>query len=526
MKYSITVSSNGTWKLFVHGQVVSNSCKCIASVPACLHLCDLNALIAHLESLFVCPGHPDDRFVTMIKSKKGKEIKGCSGSLSAVLDDYCEIEYEGNVYNCTVRPSKCELLTELPRCSSCVAYRSTLRAMHSRWVKDVASPRRLHRRSNVSSHSNYRYLRTPEALARMSNLKHCADAALRKVEHLKSKLAETECNDSIEIDEQLERDLKEILSEKDSFVKETYPVNSFEYLFWEQQKEVHLKSDQRAMRWHPMIIKWCLNLKYISSSAYNALRSSGILKLPSERTLRDYSNWVKAKVGFQHEVDNQLKEEANLEKCLEFKKCICLVWDEVRIKQGLVYDKSSCKLIGFTDLDAIGNHLKSFEQQISTGKTTHPIATNMQVFMVRGLFSGLEFPYAQFPVDNLSGCTIACLVDECICHLESLGFKVLALCCDGASCNRKCLKILGYPDSEGFVFKAHNVYADEERPIFLFSDPPHLIKTVRNCWANSYGHKFIRKLYVSFKNKKKFKKRIILYFNPRLMVKLSAGKHW
>ena len=35
--------------------------------------------------------NPDDHFVTMIKSKKGKEIKGCSGSVSAVLDDYCEM---------------------------------------------------------------------------------------------------------------------------------------------------------------------------------------------------------------------------------------------------------------------------------------------------------------------------------------------------------------------------------------------------------------------------------------------------
>ena len=33
-------------------------------------------------------------------------------------------------------------------------------------------------------------------------------------------------------------------------------------------------------------------------------------------------------------------------------------------------------------------------------------------------------------------------------------------------------------------------------PLFFISDVPHLIKTVRNCWANSFGHKHTRKLQV------------------------------
>ena len=41
---------------------------------------------------------------------------------------------------------------------------------------------------------------------------------------------------------------------------------------------------------------------------------------------------------------------------------------------------------------------------------------------------------------------------------------------------------------ESIAYKAINVFAREQsRPLFLFSDPPHLIKTVRNNLANS-GH--------------------------------------
>ena len=51
-----------------------------------------------------------------------------------------------------------------------------------------------------------------------------------------------------------------------------------------------------------MMIKWCLNLKLMSSSAYSALRTSGALTLPSERTLHDYTHFIKPDVGFSNEV--------------------------------------------------------------------------------------------------------------------------------------------------------------------------------------------------------------------------------
>ena len=38
-------------------------------------------------------------------------------------------------------------------------------------------------------------------------------------------------------------------------------------------------------------------MKYHSSKAYESLR--GIIKLPSSRTLRDYTHWAEAKPGIQ-----------------------------------------------------------------------------------------------------------------------------------------------------------------------------------------------------------------------------------
>ncbi len=51
------------------------------------------------------------------------------------------------------------------------------------------------------------------------------------------------------------------------------------------------------------MIRWCLYLRHCSNKAYDTIRESA---LPSQRTLRDYSNAVKADAGFSSEVDQQL----------------------------------------------------------------------------------------------------------------------------------------------------------------------------------------------------------------------------
>lgn len=120
----------------------------------------------------------------------------------------------------------------------------------------------------------------------------------------------------------------------------------------------------------------------------------------------------------------------------------------------------------------------------------------MLVFMVRGICSALKFPYAQFPVaiKTASGDTLHPIVWKCVERLEMLGLKVLTMVSDGASCNRKFYGM--HKKGTGISHKMANVYADKERPIFLISDVPHLLKTARNSWANSHAHSNIRHLWV------------------------------
>ena len=116
-----------------------------------------------------------------------------------------------------------------------------------------------------------------------------------------------------------------------------------------------------------LLNRWCLNLKLLSSAAYHCLRTSGFVKLPSERTLRDYTHFFKSTTGFQSEVDAMLKRELKVEDMdgEDPKKYVVLLLDEMKVKESLVYDKHSAEIVGFVELDDIDDHVKRLEQLLA-----------------------------------------------------------------------------------------------------------------------------------------------------------------
>lgn len=63
--------------------------------------------------------------------------------------------------------------------------------------------------------------------------------------------------------------------------------------------------------------------------------------------------------------------------------------------------------------------------------------------------------------------------------------QVLAVTFDGASVNRRFVKLhCGTTHTEP-VYRVKNPYATDDRFLYFISDPPHLIKTVRNCFASN-----------------------------------------
>ena len=177
------------------------------------------------------------------------------------------------------------------------------------------------------------------------------------------------------------------------------------------------------------MIKWYIYLCRKSQSAYKAFRQSKCVMLPSQRTLRDYTHYVKGTAGFSAEVDLQLMQAVNIDKCEEQVKYIFLLLDEMYIREDLVYDKNTDMIIGFVNLGEINTHLLAFERSLSesdssTSSLYPPLASTMMSFMVRGLFNSLQHPYAQFPCHQVKGDLLFQPFWGAVLRLERCGFKV------------------------------------------------------------------------------------------------------
>lgn len=485
----IIIHPDCTWQAFVYDQELPRSSCAVEDIDHILNDCNaLQDLVHALDRCQICCGNYEQRFVSLAESRNG-QIKKQNGAISAYLDNTLLID---GVSMPTVRSTQCDLLSRSSKCTHCAAYRKNLRAIISRASK-VSSPVK-RKRLDASSHTNYRYLNSPELRERLHNSRKQNHILGRKIEQLKCKVEKLSQSAGVALDSHLNSDLQTIIAENND--KLAHPPDSFARIFWDQQRE-SLQKHPKQMRWHPMMIKWCIHLKMLSSSCYKSFRSSGVIQLPSERTLRDYTHVIKAKAGFQSDVDEQLSKEANIDNAKEHQKYVALVFDEVKIREDLVYNKHSGELIGFVNLTDINQHLSTLEQACtSDDNEAHlpQLATHMLVFMIRGICSSLKFPYVHFPVRAASGDILHPIVWECVEHLELLGLKVLTFVSDGASCNRKFYNMQG--KGSGITHKINNIYADEERPIFLISDVPHLLKTARNSWANSHAHANTRHLKV------------------------------
>ena len=95
----------------------------------------------------------------------------------------------------------------------------------------------------------------------------------------------------------------------------------------------------------------------------------------------------------------------------------------------------------------------------------------MLIFGTRGATADIQLP----------------IVDEAVYRLELGGLKIISITADGASPNKKMFKLYSCQrDKLSVPYKTRNPYSpDGKRWLFFFVDPPHLIKTTRNCWANS-----------------------------------------
>ena len=384
-----------------------------------------------MDKLSICAGQPDNHYIKMVSAKRGL-LKLQDGSTMADVDVYVSVKMNGYLFSKTIRANKCQLLIHGVKCNSCSTYRATLGVMYNRWLRRSSEDI-----SDSSSHANVRYMNTPEKKQIIAKLKKRAKSAEVELQKLKVKVRELTQNQGQIIDGAFHDDLFGIMQENNEEVKKKYPEGSFQRLFWEEQINAARVKNSRQIRWHPLIIRWCLNLKLLSSAAYHATRTAEFIKLPSERTLHDYPHYFKSKVGFQLEVTRQLQKEAKIEDLPENRRFCALIFDEMKIKENLFTISMVGKyVIGFVNLGGINDELLQLEREYMCENDRPPIAKHFLVLMIRGIFLKLDFPFVHFGTETVTADLLYPIVWEAVCHIEASGLKVVCITADGMSSNR------------------------------------------------------------------------------------------
>ena len=141
------------------------------------------------------------------------------------------------------------------------------------------------------------------------------EATKKRLHRVQKKLEDALDKQGVDVTKDLHDDLDSIVQENSPDIASKFPANSFQRIFWEQQQQANAAKTAHGRRWHPLMIKWCLYLRHVSSRGYEVLRNSGVISLPSQRTLRDYTHFLEAAPGFSAGVDQMLMDISKVMSC-------------------------------------------------------------------------------------------------------------------------------------------------------------------------------------------------------------------
>ena len=427
----------------------------------------LSNLIAVITSYNNCHGILSTEIIKQSSLKKHSVSKIFSPTSSAVT------LHESEFY----RPSNCLLLfknTDDTQCNICSSTEHKLQKQDEKATKRKeiaeATPAKLN--APISTTSSKRLKLTMQSYRLENKMLKNEIEKLQQGISLKSK--------SVSAD--LSNDLVSIVNNSNT----TMPP--FMKLFWEEQQK-YVKSSPNSIRYHPMIIRYCLSLAAKSSSMYDDIRydeknGTGFLILPSRRRLRDYKNYIRPQHGFNPEIIDELAQKTK--SFSEIEKFIVLLFDEMKVQDSLVWDKHTGDLIGYVDLGDADINFATLEK-------TDEVATHILVFMIRSIVNPFKFSLANFATTGATSSEMFPLFWQAVSICENNDLKVIAATGDGASQNRKMFKMHERTTLDADInhdvdvtYRTLNVFSTEEkRFIYFISDAPHLAKTARNSLYNS-----------------------------------------
>lgn len=471
---------NGGVELFVHRQSMCvNQFLCHADPPVPLESDSVNYFVG--------------RAITIVNKVRDMEI--CSGFdvekykpvwSNCPFGKIDENPYDESRYIETLRSTSCKRLVNSRkwRCSECSKlFHPLRRRLNSSAVEDPHTK------------TNNQYLSEVQKLKKLQDQRRELNNTKKQLARLREKMQELLEKQGVQVDPAMSDDLTNILKDGD--------LSPAQSIFLQEQIKASQKKNMVGVRWHPTMIRLALALHLTSPAAYELLRDTGMVKLPTSRTLFDYSHARPVEDGIDKVVLDSIADRVI--KFPKHRRYHILMADEMHISQNLVFQKSTGRLIGYTKLDDLDKEVQVLNKHLDNPdeELQEIIASKVLVYMVKGISVGIKEVIASYPVANPSASQMYMWTWQVIGALERSGVPIIAFVCDGFSTNRAFIRMHkpATPTASGVIFDTINKAA-RGRKLFFISDVPHLLKTLRNCFMNSRWDNKKSRRHMMYRGKK------------------------
>ena len=365
-KFSILVESTLKYTALVYGWALPNNHPIYVSNERSLQYCNFKTLCNEIVSLVICKG-------ALLSKESTKALKTHVVPLlpNELSPQYRTVEYCRSLL-CRILVSSTPNNSTQLQCELCIRESNVNIAGNFN-----VAPVKVNCKAPLSCLSKEQLVATvKDTRVNLKEAKLKCVQLEKRVQRMENEIN----NHGIRIETGLEKELTSIITNT------SLEATPHMKLVWEQQKKALSQQSNFGHRWHPHFIRFYLSIYSKSPIVYQELRDSGTMQLPSSRTLRSHRNNFKPGAGYLPENIKSLI--ARTKGFIDKDKWIVVMFDEMKIKCNLVFDKHSGRLIGFVDLGDPDINYSSFDK-IEPG-------TPVLAFYVRGITTKLQFMLGYF----------------------------------------------------------------------------------------------------------------------------------
>ncbi|GAB0098646.1 hypothetical protein DMENIID0001_144130 [Sergentomyia squamirostris] len=243
---------------------------------------------------------------------------------------------------------------------------------------------------------------------------------------------------------------------------------------------IALKLLDKTSKFSPELKKFAKKIDYLSPKTYRFLRSILQNALPHPRTLQRWYEDVPCEPGFLPSVFSTLKNVADKNAESGSETLCFLVFDEMHI---------------FEHVQPIGDTLYGVSHFLN--KEGEPIkATQVIVFLLVSIDLKWKIPIGYFPITSLDAEKKKDLIHTASRECKDVGVTIVGTTFDGCSTNYKTMNDMGADlytrGKDTYTIKivdntteanvANDGNDEEVDEIFVYPDPCHMLKSVRNTF--------------------------------------------